>query len=187
MRKRPPYIPQRRPIFVGCEGESEQGYATLLQDLAHEAGLQVHLKIEVLRGGDPLARIEQAKVKLAQFRKTRGVITDKFVMLDTDQLSLDPDRAIRAKRLADAEGIRIIWQEPCFEAFLLRHFNGCVMRRPPTNIATQEAILNEWPQYKKAMSRAELARKINLDSVVRAAVVERDLMDMIRCIGLIAE
>ena len=48
MRTRRAYIPQRRPIFVGCEGESEQGYAGFLQDLVREADLSVHLMIEVL-------------------------------------------------------------------------------------------------------------------------------------------
>jgi len=184
MKTRRPFIPQRKPIFIGCEGESEQGYAGFLQDLIFGADLHVHLNIELLKAGDPLARIELAIRKLAQLRKTRGTFVDKFVLLDTDQLALSADRAHRAREIASANHIKIIWQEPCFEAVLLRHFAGKTTHRPPTNQATQNAIRQEWPQYQKPMSRAELARKIDREAVTRAASVENDLMALLRCIGL---
>lgn len=185
MRTRRPFIPQRKPIFIGCEGESEQGYAGFLQDLIRETDLHVHLNIEVLKAGDPLARIQLAIRKLAQLRKTRGNFTDRFVFIDTDQLALSADRANRARQLAAENNIRVIWQEPCFEAVLLRHFAGRTTHRPLTNQATQNAILQSWPQYQKPMSRAELARKLDLDAVARAARVEGDLMALLRCIGLL--
>jgi RloB-like protein len=185
MRTRRPFIPQRKPIFIGCEGESEQGYAGFLQDLIHEADLHVHLNIELLRAGDPLSRIELAVRKLAQLQRSRGSFPDRFVLLDTDQLALSHDRAQRALHLAAEHGIKVVWQEPCFEAMLLRHFAGKTADRPPDNQTTQAAILHEWPQYRKATSRADLARKIDLDAVIRAAGVEGDLMALLRCIGLI--
>ncbi|HWJ39101.1 MAG TPA: hypothetical protein VNR86_10125 [Sphingomicrobium sp.] len=184
MKLRRAFIPQRRPIFVGCEGESEQGYAGFLQDLIFEADLHVHLNIELLKAGDPLARIELAIRRLAQLRKTRGVFADKFVLLDTDQLALSPDRAQRARALAAANDISVVWQDPCFEAMLLRHLPGRSAHRPPTNPATQNAIRQEWPQYEKPMSRAELARKIDREAVIRASAVEEGLMALLRCIGL---
>lgn len=184
MKARRSYIPQRKPIFIGCEGESEQGYAGYLQDLIHEAGLHVHLNIEVLKAGDPLARLELAVRKLEQLRKTRGNFADRFVFLDTDQLALSVDRAHRARQLATQHGIRVIWQNPCFEAVLLRHFIGRATHRPPTNQLAKNALLQEWPQYLKPMSRAELAMKLSLDAVTRAAGVEDDLTALLRCIGL---
>ncbi len=62
MRRRPPHIPVRRQIYIGCEGASEVGYAAILQDLANATALPVYLKIEELGpgAGDPLARIEMA-------------------------------------------------------------------------------------------------------------------------------
>ncbi|MCZ8322971.1 MAG: RloB domain-containing protein [Novosphingobium sp.] len=185
MKARRPFIPQRKPIFIGCEGESEQAYAGYLQDLIHEAELHVHLTIEVLKAGDPLSRIELAINKIAQLRKTRGNFPDRFVFLDTDQLAISADRANRARQLASANDIRIIWQEPCFEAVLLRHFEARTTHRPPTNQATQNCILQAWPEYEKPMSRADLARKIDRQAVMRAASVEEGLMDLLRCIGLI--
>lgn len=184
MKIRRPIIPQRTPIFVGCEGESEQGYAGFLQDLTDDAGLHVHLNVDVLKAGDPLSRIDLAVRKLAQLRKTRGTFSRRFVLLDTDQLALSADRAHRARALAAANHIEIVWQEPCFEATLLRHFAGRSAQRPPTNQAVQQAILQEWPQYRKPMTRADLARKFDLEAVKRAASVEPNLMSLLRCIGL---
>lgn len=185
MKKRRPFIPQRKPIFIGCEGESEQGYAGFLQDLIHETELYVHLNVEVLKAGDPLSRIELAVNKLAQLHKTRGSFPDRFVFLDTDQLALSPDRAERARQLASANNIRVIWQEPCFEAVLLRHFEGRTTHRPPTNQVTQTAILQVWPEYQKPMSRSDLAQKIDRQAVTRAAGVEANLMALLMCVGLI--
>lgn len=184
MKKRRPFIPQRKPIFIGCEGESEQGYAGFLQDLIHEAELHVHLNVEVLNAGDPLSRIELAVGRLAQLRKTRGNFPDRFVFLDTDQLALSADRANRARQLAAANDIRVIWQEPCFEAVLLRHFEGRTTHRPPTSQVAQNAIRQIWPEYQKPMSRADLAQKIDRHAISRAAGVEDDLMALLRCIGL---
>jgi len=185
MRTRRPFIPQRKPIFIGCEGESEQGYAGFLQDLIHEADLHVHLNIEVLRAGDPLARLELAVRKLTQLSKTRVNFIDRFVFLDTDVLALSADRANCARQLAADNDIRVIWQEPCFEAVLLRHFVERSTHRPPTNHLAENALLQVWPQYQKPMSRAELARKIDREAVTRAAAVEENLMALLRCIGLI--
>lgn len=185
MKRRLAHIPQRKPIYVGCEGESEQGYAGLLQDLSNEAELHIHLNIEVLRAGDPLSRIELAIRRLAHLRKTRGNLPDRFVFLDTDQLALSPENAQRARQLAAANDIKVIWQAPCFEALLFRHFPGRATHRPPTNQLTLDALLHEWPQYRKPMSRADLARVIDRDAVIRAAGVEDDLAALLRCMGLL--
>ena len=187
MRARRAFIPQRKPIFIGCEGESEQGYAGFIQDLVREANLPVHLVIEVLGpgAGDPLSRVEMAVRKLAQLRRTRVAPADRFVLLDTDQAEMDRERAARAQRLAAREQIQIVWQEPCFEGVLLRHFPNRAAHRPPDNQAAQRAIGREWAGYAKPASRAELAQRIDLEGVLRACAVEPDLSAMLRCIGLV--
>lgn len=180
-------IPQRRPVYIGCEGESEQGYASFLQDLVREAGLSVHLVIDVLSpgAGDPLSRVEMAVRRLAHLKKTRAVPAERFVLLDTDQIELDRDRAERARRLAEQNDIRIVWQEPCFEAVLLRHFQGRTANRPLDNQTAQRALEREWPGYAKPATRADLTRRIDIEAVRRACAVEPDLHAMLQCIGLI--
>lgn len=180
-------IPQRRPIYIGCEGESEQGYASFLQDLGRDASLSVHLVIDVLSpgAGDPLSRVEMAIRRLARLRQTRGAPPERFVLLDTDQIELDRDRAERARHLAEQNNIKIVWQEPCFEAVLLRHFPGRAANRPLDGQTAQRALEREWPGYTKPPARADLTRRIDIEAVRRACAVEPDLHAMLQCIGLI--
>jgi len=185
-RRRFPFIPERRLVFVGCEGESEMAYAGLLQDMLMEAGLHVHLVVHDLgRGaGDPLARVQLAVQRLAHLQSTRIAPPQRFMLLDGDQAARDPARADRARHLAAQHHIAIVWQEPCFEALLLRHLPDCTTRRPPDTQEALRVLEREWPGYKKPLSRATLAGRIDRDAVRRAAGVERELRALLRCLGL---
>lgn len=186
-RRRPPHIPQRRPVYIGCEGASEVSYAGFLQDLIRDAALPVHLIVEELGpgAGDPLARVEMAVRRLAHLRRTRTAPAERFVLLDFDQAERDPQRAERAKHAADDCAIVIVWQRPCFEAVLLRHLPDRATRRPPDTPEAGRALVKEWPDYKKPMTRADLARRLDQAAVRRAAAVEPELDALLRCLGLI--
>lgn len=186
-RRRPPHIPQRRPVYIGCEGASEVSYAGFLQDLLRAADLPVHLIVEELGpgAGDPLARVELAVRRLAHLRRTRTAPAERFVLLDDDQAQRDPQRADRAKRAAADKDIVIVWQRPCFEAVLLRHLDGRAAHRPPDTPGAGRALLRDWPEYQKPMNRADLARRLDLAAVLRAAAVEPELDALLRCLGLL--
>jgi len=188
MKRRAPHIPLRRPVYVGCEGASEASYANLLRDLLHDAQLPVHLVVQTLGqgAGDPLARIELAAINLAHLRRTRTAPEDRFVLLDFDQAERDPKRADRAQVLAGNHDITILWQRPCFEAVLLRHIEGCNTHRPPDTSTAEKALLRQWPEYAKPMTRAALGKRIDRASVLRAAAVEPGLDIFLRCVGLIS-
>ena len=185
-RRRTPSIPERRPVFIGCEGESEVAYAGLLQDMLREGGRHVHLVVHDLgRGaGDPLARVQLAVQRLEQLHRTRIAPPERFILLDGDQAVHDPVRAERARDLAAEHKITIVWQMPCFEALLLRHLPGCTTRRPPDTQEAVRVLEREWPGYKKPLPRATLAGRIDRDAVRRAAVVEHDLRALLHCLGL---
>lgn len=186
-RRRVPHIQQKQQIYVGCEGASEVGYAALLQDLINDAGLPVYLKIDELApgAGDPLARVEMAVMRIAQQTRRRTAPAACFVMLDTDQIAIDRQRAENARRLADDRNITIIWQQPCFEAVLLRHLPHRAAHRPPDSQAAGNALSREWPEYRKPMPRALLARRIDLAAVLRAAAVEDGPADLPRRVRLL--
>jgi hypothetical protein len=188
MTRRIPHRPQKRPVYIGCEGASEYGYAALLQDIINDAGRPVHLKIEDLGpgAGDPLARIELAVNRIAMLARKRVAPAAAFAILDTDQLALDRDRADRARRLAANNAITIVWLESCFEAVLLRPLPNRATHRPPSTQIAEETIAREWPGYKKGLSRAELAKRITLESVRQAAGVEPGLAGLLRELGLLA-
>ncbi len=161
-------------------------YAGLLQDLLREAGLHVQIVPENLgRGaGDPLARVQLAVQRLEQLRRTRIAPQERFILLDGDQAAGDPTRAGCARHLAAKHKIAIVWQEPCFEALLLRHLPDCTTRRPPDSREAKKVLEREWPGYKKPLSRATLAGRIDRDAVRRAAGVEPELRALLRCLEL---
>ena len=102
-----------------------------------------------------------------------------------EQIGAAPDPAERARRVAADNNITIIWQDPCFEAVLLRHLEGHATRRPPDTPEAGRALVRAWPEYQKPMPRAGLARRIDRASVLRAAAVEPELEALLRCLGLI--
>lgn len=185
---RRPIIPQRKVIFVGCEGASEVGYAGLLSDLASEAGLHVHLATHDLgSAGDPPTRVALAIRRIDHLRKTRIAPSARFILIDRDQAALDPAGALRAQQLAAAHQIEIIWQDPCFEAVLLRHLPNCANRRPAATQAAHQALVQRWPDYEKPLTRLRLAQRISRDDVFQAAAVEPGLKSLLNCIGLLTE
>jgi len=186
-RRRAPFIPLRRPVYIGCEGASEVGYAGFLQDLIRDAELPVHLHVDELGPGtgDPLSRIEMAALRLKLLQKKRTAPKERFALLDFDQAERDPQRADRAVKLAADNSITIVWQRPCFEAVLLRHLEGKTGHRPPDTPRALKALLKDWAGYEKPMTRANLAKRIDLAAVLRAAGVEPELQAMLRCLGLL--
>lgn len=178
-------IPQRQPIFVGCEGHSEGAYAALIQDFARERNLHIHLQIKVLApgAGDPLARVKRAVQEIVKLKKHRTRPAHCFIFLDHDQADRDPIGARSAIEEATRHRIQLIWQRPCFEAMLLRHLPQQGNRRPTDSASAMTALTSLWPNYKKGLPRAALASKLTWQSVIQAAQAEVDLHHFLRTLG----
>lgn len=190
MRHRRPYRPQRAPIFIGCEGESERGYVALLGRLVEQAALPVHLDPVLLQpgGGDPLDLVRVAVRRLTERRRKRQIAyRAQFVLLDRDKWGLVAARDAQIVGIAAQEGLHLVWQDPCHEALLLRHLQGCTALRPPTTPIANAQITQRWPEYKKPMDGAELAARLDRAAVFRAASVEPSLAYLIGAIGLVDE
>jgi len=186
MRRRRPKRPQRRPVFFGCEGESEVGYGQLIRRLRDEYRLDLHLDVTLLRpgGGDPLALIELACEKIARKQSNRDIrYSIRAVLLDRDKLGRNQHRDHDMFDLATNEGLRLIWQDPCHEGFLLRHLDGCQSLRPSSAVAALAELVRRWPDYTKGSSAAQLARRIGLQQIAAATAVEPMLRDFLHDIG----
>lgn len=186
---RPPrriVVPRRR-LFVGCEGESEQGYVALLARLAEAARLPVHLDAVLLRpgGGDPLGLVELAAKRVAERAKKHGAYEARFVLLDDDKLGTAPARDARIEAVRAGAQIQLIWQRTCHEALLLRHLDGCAQRRPASTALAMVALNQEWPAYKKGMAASRLAERIDQAAVGRVAPVEPELATLLGQAGIL--
>ena len=176
-------IERRARIFLGCEGESEQGYGAFLQRLADESGLNVHvLPVNLQPAGDPLALAEKAVQTYSRELK-KGGFAGKVILLDADRLVEPPDRGQRALNLLMDEGFSTIWQRPDHEGLLLRHFAGHDYDDPPKG-RSMTALQSVWPGYHKNVSAVDLKRALSLIHVQRAAGVIPELRALLTMIGL---
>ncbi len=185
MRRRNATIPVRRRIFLGCEGESEQGYGALLARLAEEAGLHLALQPVLLRpgGGDPLDLVSLAVDLSRRAEIKRGAFAVKAVLLDRDKLGVSPARDQRLYPLAAAHGLQLIWQDPAHEAFLLRHLDGCSQLRPQTAPLALTELNRQWTDYRKPMSAVRLAGRVGMTEVRGACEVEQSLREFLEVCG----
>jgi hypothetical protein len=180
-----PRIRPRRRIFFGCEGESEQGYGALLQDLANKRqNPLIALDLQVLGGGDPLAIVETACQRAQTQSSNHGEFAVRAVLLDADRRTILPaERNARIAPLAAANGLLLIWAAPCYEAFLLRHLPGCQALRPMTSADALCDLRQRWPAYSKPMPRTRLALRVGDAEIQAAAAVEPALDEFLRAIN----
>ena len=182
MKRRRPVRPQHKPVFIGCEGKSEYSYAALLGHLARQSsGFRIHVTAHTLQpgAGDPLELVLKADRIAREIERRRSTFMLKALLLD---------RGDAAKCAAAVENARklgfglLVWQDPDHEALLLRHLPKCQALRPPRG-ASMAALLREWPDYVKGMSRQQLSARIGLPEVRAAAAVEPDLQALLEKLG----
>lgn len=179
--------PQRRPVFIGCEGESERSYVARLSQLLESVRQDIHLDAHLLRpgGGDPLALVQKAAAIVQRRERSTVRYADKLLLLDSDKIGLVPERDAQARSLAAQLGATIIWQETAHEALLLRHLPGCAARRPPSSAAALQLLVRHWPDYQKPMSANALSRYIDGDALARVSAVEAVLGEVLRQLRLV--
>lgn len=184
MRRGRARIPQRRRIFLACEGESEQSYGALLSRLIDVQHRRTYLDIVLVQpgGGDPLAIVERATRLMRERVRRFGAYAARAVLLDTDKLGLNPERDGRIEALAERDGLRLIWQKPCHEALLLRHLDGCAALRPVDTARAVDELQRRCGGYRKGMAAMRLATFIDARGVLRAAAVEPALDDFLTAI-----
>lgn len=185
MKRRHATIPVRKRIFLGCEGESEQGYGALLTRLADAADLHLAIHSVLLRpgGGDPLDLVALAVELSRRAEIKRGAFATKAVLLDRDKLGIAPERDQRLFPLAAENGLRLIWQSPTHEALLLRHLEGCHQLRPQTAALALAELVRHWADYRKPMSAIRLSTRLGIAELRRVCTIEDSLAEFLRECG----
>lgn len=175
--------PQRSRVFVGCEGRSEIAYVALLAQCIEAHRHDRHIDSVDLRGGDPLTLIERALDVTKRRERQRGEYSVRSVFLDRDRFGESPHRDGQALQLANTHGVLLVWQEPCFEAFLLRHLPGFENARPRTKGSARDALQARWPTYVKPQDTLQLSSRIAAQDVQRVRQVETWLDAFLNAVG----
>jgi hypothetical protein len=186
MRRHQSTRPQRRPVFLDCEGDSERAYGALISRLHEEHRRDLYLHVVLLKpgGGVPLTLIERACHRIVETERKRDIrYAVRAVLLDADRRGQAPQRDMRMVELAQSAHLRLIWQEPCHEALLLRHLEGCQTFRPSSSALAMEELRRRWPDYVKGASAVQLAKRIGIREIAWAASVEQSLRQFLYGIG----
>lgn len=181
---RPNAIPRLR-VFLGCEGQSEQGYGKRLEALLNEPRRQFHFDTVLLQpgAGDASVLVRVALAKMDREEAKYGAYSHRAILLDSDTRGVAPDRMFNAIAEAGKRGVVLIWQDPCHEALLLRHLENTQMKRPKTVRQANAALQRAWRGYSKPMQAIDLKPRIDLAAVRRAAAVEVGLRKFLNMIG----
>jgi len=81
---------------------------------------------------------------------SREKFAARFILLDDDQTVKEPQRAQQAKALAKKNDISLIWQCPCQEAMLLRHFETHTNDRPASSAIADRQLKSSMARIPKA-------------------------------------
>ena len=153
--------------------------------LCDEFGLFVHLDPARMKGGDPLVLVQEALRQRRHSQAKAGVGHRRSLLLiDTDRLDDGSPRSREAARIAQAEGLLLIRQVPCFEGLLLRLHLDHERECPTTAQEAQHRLAQLWPDYGKPMTRSQLAVRFSLADLQRLAAVDGQIRTLLEILGL---
>ncbi len=131
-----------------------------------------------------MPRVKEAKKKAQKFVLRRAKPVRRLILMDTDQLGSDSER-----QQVDAEARKahfdVIWQDPCHEGFLLRHFDGYANAKPPNSKKAEKALKTVWPEYKKGMLAKQLHDRLTRGDLIQAAQQDESLKKLLTFVGLL--
>lgn len=175
------WIPRRRRIFVGAEGESERAFAAWLQRLCDAQGRHLHLEIFVAGGGDGVSVAERCAKAL---RKKKNKPHDRrFVLLDSDRLAEDRRKGRDPAPVAARAGIELVLLEPNLEGLILRLHEGQETRKPAPG-SVESDLKKLWPGYRKPPSADDLESRFGVDDLRRAARYDEYLQTLLEALEL---
>ena len=178
----------KMPVFLGCEGQSEVGYALFLNSLLKDSQSTYFLAIEPLSpgAGDPEQLVRRTIQILAKTKYSGTKFAKKLVLIDADKLGDNSEWKKQICNLATENELDIIWQSPCHEAFLLHHMEGQQTKQPSDCRMATGLLKKFWTNYQKPMDARDIAMSIDIRAVRRAASVEPAFHALLVTIGLIS-
>ena len=185
-KHRKPTIPQRKRLFIGCEGLSEVGYIQWLRVLSNANGGYIHVISENLNGGSLVQMVNKAEIAFKRHQKL-APIKNKYILIDSDRGENDPIELREAMRLINEYGFNVIWQSPNHEGFLLTHCEKFTGRIPTNNGDASRLLLRQKTKYLKPMPMQKYKQMFNDESPKIAAEHNDELAKLLKEIKVIEQ
>lgn len=135
-------------ILIACEGKrTEKGY---FSHIRHSERLPINL--EIISVNDPSALLDRALELKADSQRDARRFSDDTRLFDEIWCVFDVDRHPRldqVKSRAQASSIHVAISNPCFELWVLLHFQD--YRKPETCATVQQLLNSHLPEYTKAL------------------------------------
>ena len=106
-----------------------------------------------------------------------------LVLLDRDRVDEDRAAGRDAPALAARSNLEIIYQDPNLEGLLFRLLPGNEQRQVAATRA-ETGLRRAWPEYRKPPTVDQLARRLELGDVQRAAQYDQELRRLLDILGL---
>lgn len=177
------FVPKRRRIFIGAEGESERSLAKWLAQLCEEAHLHLHLDVTVCRGGDSLAVVSHSVKQYRKRSSLYGQYSAGLILLDDDRIEEDQQHGRGPLAGVGAENIDLVKLVPNFEGLLLRLHRDCENQFLSAQ-GTRRSLRRLWPGYDKPPFAYELGRRFQLQDLQRAAMQDANIQLILDTLGL---
>jgi hypothetical protein len=156
-RRRAPFREPRARVLIVCGGvRTEPDYFDGLKQVRRNPAVRVKV---LAKGVDP----EQLILHAA---KVGGEFDEVWCVVDTDEFDID-----RAFGVADALGVSLAVSNPCFELWLLLHFDDC-RTAARSYRELRPMLIKQVPGYDK--SRLDFAQ---YDAGVAAATTRAERLD----------
>jgi hypothetical protein len=130
LSRRPPTRRARECILIVCEGsETEPNY---LRALRRRMNLST-VEVDIVGEGAEITGVIEAALRLREERREQSAMSNRLAPLDEAWLVVDTERKNdntswnRGLARAQSEQLKVAWSNPCFEYWLLLHFE-CIGR-----------------------------------------------------------
>ncbi len=164
LRRRSPWRDPFPRFLIACEGKrTEKGYFLHIQ---HSERLPINL--EIVNVNDPSALLDRVLQLKANSEREAKKFSDDTRLFDEVWCVFDVDqhpRLNQVKSRAQAAGVHVAISNPCFELWILLHFQD--YRKAETSAKIQQLLNKHLPEYNKVLP-CEQIMSLSPEAIARA-------------------
>lgn len=174
---------RRVAYLLVADGASEKGYYKWVDKVAKRLDVSIHINVDEDESGSPYSTLERAK-RITSRGKRYAAIDKSRVFLVVDAEDKDENEMEEFKNAASRYGFTVFVQRPCFECWLVAHFDGSAYKPSLSCKNGLKCVRKHWPQYKKGFDCNEYDKVLKERNLRDASKKIEELRLLLRKINL---